>query len=259
MALRFSTALRDGINGRAALAQLLMGGEIRLFTGAQPSSADDAETGTLLCTYTLSAGARTAEVLPFASVTLSGSGGQIDTATLAGIDLIRAAVAYDTSLTITAENLALAINRARMLPGVVATSSGAVVTLTAPKGTGNAFGGVAFNVTVSGGTLAEDAPQNMSAGTDHANGLRLDVSASGVIAKLAADVWSGVAVASGTAGWFRVVGAVTDAGSSSSVLPRLDGNVGTSGANLNLSSTTITASATETISEFQLTYPAQGA
>lgn len=258
MALRFSTALRDGINGAASLAQLLNGGALRLFTGSQPSSADDAETGTLLCTYTLAAAARTNEVLPTATVTLSGSGGQIDTATLAGIDLINAAVPYNTSLTQTAEDLATAINRARLFPGVTAVGSGATVILTAPKGTGDAFGGVAFNVTVSGGTLAEDAPQNMSAGTAHANGLRFEVSASGVLAKIAADVWSGVAVASGTAGWFRVVGAQADAGASSTVLPRLDGNVGTAGANLNLSSTTITATATESISEFQLTYPAQG-
>lgn len=87
------------------------------------------------------------------------------------------------------------------------------------------------------------------------NGLELGVAASGAIAKNT-DVWSGVGLATGTAGWFRwyantvVTGAVTTTGI------RLDGSCGTSGAQLILSSVSIVLNATITIDAFSITLPA---
>ena len=88
-----------------------------------------------------------------------------------------------------------------------------------------------------------------------ANGLNLDTTLTGVIAKISADVWSGVAVATGTAGWFRLYANATDADAISTTLPRLDGSIATSGAQLNMSSTSITSGATITLDTFTITLP----
>jgi len=103
-------------------------------------------------------------------------------------------------------------------------------------------------VTVGSGAFAHAA---------EANGLEFDDEAAGVLVKCADEVWSGVGLAAGTAGWFRFVANPTDALGVSTVLPRIDGSIGTSGANLNMSSTTIAIAATYTIDTFSLTLPLQ--
>jgi hypothetical protein len=80
----------------------------------------------------------------------------------------------------------------------------------------------------------------------------------GLITKDVTQTWSGTAVATGTAGWFRYKGSVVDAGAldSSAVFLRLDGSVATSGAQMNMSSTSITSGALQTLSTFNFTVPA---
>ena len=87
------------------------------------------------------------------------------------------------------------------------------------------------------------------------NGLEFGTAASGAIAKATAETWQDLGLAAGTAGWFRFVGNATDAGAASTTLPRIDGSIGTSGADLNMSSTTITVGATYTVDSFQYTLP----
>ena len=88
-----------------------------------------------------------------------------------------------------------------------------------------------------------------------ANGLEFGDAASGAISKAAAEIWQDAGIAAGTAGWFRFIANPADAGAASTTLPRIDGSVGTSGADLNMSSTTITVGATYTIDTFTLTLP----
>ena len=102
-------------------------------------------------------------------------------------------------------------------------------------------------------TITEDAGTFVAGAFD--NGLEFGTAASGAIAKAAGETWQGVASASGTAGWFRLVANATDAGAESTTLPRIDGSIGTSGADLNLSSTSITSGQTYTIDTFSLTLP----
>ena len=83
----------------------------------------------------------------------------------------------------------------------------------------------------------------------------LVTAASGAIAKATAETWQDTGLAAGTAGYFRLVANATDAGAASTTLPRIDGSVGTSGADLNMSSTTIAVGATYTIDSFTLTLP----
>jgi len=86
------------------------------------------------------------------------------------------------------------------------------------------------------------------------NGLNFGTAADGAIPK-SSDVWSGVGVATGTAGWFRFRANDAATGTSTTAV-RFDGSVSTSGAQLNMSSTAITSGATTTIDSFTFTEPA---
>ena len=87
------------------------------------------------------------------------------------------------------------------------------------------------------------------------NGLTFAAAAGGAVSKTG--VWSFNGVAAGTAGWFRLKGNAVDAGAISTVLPRLDGSIAVSGADLNLSNIVIAVSAPNTVDTFTFTIPAQ--
>lgn len=78
--------------------------------------------------------------------------------------------------------------------------------------------------------------------------------AAGVLEKLASETWSGVNAASGTATYYRHV-AVGDTGALSTTEPRLQGLVGTVGVEMNLSSTTLTSGATQTLDFYSVQLP----
>jgi hypothetical protein len=104
-----------------------------------------------------------------------------------------------------------------------------------------------------------------SDGATASTGLTFDAPVDNVLSKAAAETWSGVATNNGTAGWFRFYQLVTNAATSltegtdddsvSKSNARLDGSVATSGGDLNISSTTITSGATQTVSSFSITQP----
>lgn len=87
-------------------------------------------------------------------------------------------------------------------------------------------------------------------------GFDWDSAASGAVAKPSGDSWTGVAVATGTAGWFRMYEDGGSPSSSSTTEARIDGTVGTSGQQLNISSTAIVSGATQTVSSATITLPA---
>lgn len=101
-------------------------------------------------------------------------------------------------------------------------------------------------ITVSSGAFTPGAATN---------GLEFGDAASGAIAKAAAETWSGVVLATGVAGWFRFYDNDYDDGADATAI-RFDGACGTSGAQLILSSTSMTAGATITIDSFSITLPA---
>jgi hypothetical protein len=86
------------------------------------------------------------------------------------------------------------------------------------------------------------------------NGLTFAAASGGAVSK--SGTWSFSGVASGTAGWFRLKGNATDAGAISTVLPRLDGSIAVSGADLNLSNLAIASGVPVTIDTFVWTQPA---
>ena len=83
-------------------------------------------------------------------------------------------------------------------------------------------------------------------------GLTFDDAVNGILKKNASEIWSGTAVATGTAGWFRLQ-SYGDPESLSETAERIDGAIATSGAELNMSNTSIEAQAVQTISLFQIT------
>jgi hypothetical protein len=87
------------------------------------------------------------------------------------------------------------------------------------------------------------------------NGLTFAAAANGAVSKTG--TWSFVGIANGTAGWFRLKGNGVDEGDASTTLPRLDGSVARSGADLNLSNIGIAIGAPTTIDSFVWTQPAQ--
>ena len=87
------------------------------------------------------------------------------------------------------------------------------------------------------------------------NGLTFAAAAAGAVAK--SGVWSFNGIAAGTAGWFRLKSNAADAGTLSTTLPRLDGSVAASGADLNLSNITIGVGSPSTIDTFTFSVPAQ--
>lgn len=255
MPLRLSTGLRNFVNSSGSMKDGLQNGQIQIYTGAQPATADTAPSGTLLATITQGSAARTAEVLATGSVTLAtGAAGSVDTITVNGVSILDAPVAYVTSLTATATLVATAINSSASNPEYTATASGAVVTIRAKRGSG--AGANSFIVTGTLTTLTATYI-NMGSGVTAVNGLKFGFSAAGVLDKHATQVWTGVAAVTGTAGWFRYVGSVADGGATDTAEAefRMDGAISTSGAQINMSNTTITAAATETVSSFPLTLP----
>jgi len=82
-------------------------------------------------------------------------------------------------------------------------------------------------------------------------GLTFGEASEGKISKTPTEVWSGVAVNAGTAQWFRL-STFNDTGGASDVEERIDGSIGTSGAELNMSNTYISQNAVQTISIFDI-------
>lgn len=263
MALRFSPAVQNYIAARGSWKCWMDNGSIQVYSGTQPATADLAATGTLLVTLTSSAGAKTNEVHSQGTLTLdSGASGSVDTFTVNSIEIMGSATAFNTSLTQTAADVALKCNRNPKNHLFHVTSSGAVITITALPGMGTLPNGwvVAATYTTIAGTAANMGSGGAAtAGVLAVNGLRLDYNAAaGVITKDITQTWSGTAVATNTAGWFRYKGSVVDADAldSSAIFLRMDGNISTSGANLNMSSTAITSGALQTLSTFSFTIPA---
>ena len=103
-----------------------------------------------------------------------------------------------------------------------------------------------LEISISSGTFTPASP---------VNGLNFGDSVAGVINKSSSEIWSGVGLVNGTAGWFRFYSNARTTGSSA-VAVRFDGACATSGGQLNMSSTSIVSGATTTIDSFNVTLPA---
>lgn len=91
------------------------------------------------------------------------------------------------------------------------------------------------------------------------SGINFDTAAvAGVLVKAPAETWNGTNAASGVAAFYRHVGPGDDA-LASSTEPRLQGNVGVSGSDLNLTAgTTLTSGIVTPVDSYSIELPAGG-
>jgi len=259
MAIRQSTGLMDFLVQHGSYKKAFEGGKLKIYTGTQPASADSPMTGTLLCTVTLASGARTEEVCSCGTVELTGgASGNVSAITVNDVEVLGATITYTTSLTVTAALIAAQINAYQSVPKYRATSSGAVITIKAMPGTGtgpNSYVVATTASTITKTDTAFGAGGAAVAGVAGVNGLTFGTVSAGILSKSSA-TWSGVNAATGTAGCFRLESTEADANGTSTTAIRLDGSVGTSGSDLNLSSTSLTSGATHTQTQFDIKVPA---
>lgn len=255
MTTRLSTGLRDFMLAGGSLRQAFTGGILEVRTGGQPGSANDAPVGTKLVTFSANAGAWTAETPAVGSIELTGgAGGSVNTLTVGGMNILDAAVPYAGSLAATAVALAAALNLSALNRDFVAEAVGTTVTLTTRVGRALQYTGAAIAATLTTITASYAA---MAGGAAAVNGLAFGTTTSAILAKHPTQIWSGVAGASGSAGWFRLKSALADADGSSASLIRLDGSIAAAGGNLIMSPTTMVAGATHTLASFNPTIPAE--
>lgn len=102
------------------------------------------------------------------------------------------------------------------------------------------------------------------ANADGATGLTFDaIVTAGTLPKAAAEVWSGTAIANGTAGWFRFQALDTNkattesnADSGGAGTANVDGSIAVSGGDLTMSNVTVSTGALQTVTAFNFVMPA---
>lgn len=260
MPLKISTCLKKtmfrSLLGSAVGSLSLRDGRIGIYTGTQPASADAALTGSLLGVVTKSAGEYSPGVYQTAdddnvcasqsvtsgvNMTLNGAGagtlgvGYFVTITSAGTEDLRTA-----NFRITGTN-----NDDETIVEYIDGGNNATVY------TSNQFK-----------TVTEIYPRkpaafssNVKVGYAITNGLVGSVNSSAVLGKNPAQTWQVKWIANGTAGYFRWMGDDADDGSLSTNYPRIDGNIGTAGAIMNLSNLTAVIGAIATVDSVALTWP----
>lgn len=262
MAWRVSASLRNAMLKHGSLKHIMSNMVLKVYTGAQPTTADAAPTGTLLCTYSNSSGALTREVRAQGKVTFSGT---VAAATCTGITVNSLEIMGSTFTDSTgvladfATGVAAIINNNPKNQLYDAVPAAGVVTLTARPGLGDTVNGHAVVSSVTTITKADVNIGSLTAGITCVNGLQWGDAAAGILQKHPTQIWSGLVTGVGTqsAGWFRLEAAVTDAGGAdaSEAIRRLDGLVATSAAELNMASVSFVNGATKTISDFAVTFP----
>jgi hypothetical protein len=265
MALVYSTKLDEFLTGHGSMKAALEGGSMELWSGDAPATADAAATGTKLVTITLGSAALTAETRATFTLTLAaGASGSLDTVTVDGYEVMGSSVAFDTDLTTTATAVAAQIQKnVGPILGWTATSSGAIVTVSAPHNSGTAFNGktvattqTTLTIQINGTSSTTVGGAGATAGVAAANGLTYDTITAGTLTKTG--TWSGTVLATGVVGYFRILGSVADDDSLDSSpfsYIRIQGTCGTSGADYNMATTSLTLSATHTVDTFSLALP----
>ena len=243
MATRLSTGLRNGMTGNNSYPTALVTGTTYAFEdGTGTDGADritDSGSGFVAAGYTvgmyISVAGSTSNNISGDKISAVAAGYiEVPAATLtteaAGDQVIIGAGAGGGSLDELLRN------------GVIDIYSGAQPTTADAAETGTKL----CRITLSSGAFTPGTATN---------GLNLGTAASGVVSKETAEVWSGVGLAAGTAGWFRYYANDVTTGASTSAV-RFDGVCGVGTGELRLSSLTVAVGATITVDSGSITQPA---
>lgn len=251
MAVKLSTGLRNALLSGQELRKIFEDSVIKIYTGTAPATADDAATGTLLVPISkashILAGGEVSTAKEATVLIDDHASGAVNSIVINSVTFTNTNTPDQTHIQIAAA-LALAINNDPVVGLVVEAHAAGTNTIYVFS----RIKGLTFTITTAGGgtpILTDNAVANVDEDT-----LNFGAAVLGIISKNS-DVWSGVAVAPGTAGYFRQVKS-DDTGVSSATEPRLQGNVATSGQEMTLSSTTIATGATQTIDAASITMPA---
>jgi hypothetical protein len=259
MTIRRSTKLVNDLALGYGVRELLHDGRIFIYSGAQPTDADTAPSGTLLMTFTESGNSYTDATRALATIAIGGSAtGTIATIKVGGMgfNLLSAAVDFTTSATVTAGLIADNINALQNPLNIVAVASTTNVLLYTPYWLGAEANGLTFATTTTG-SLTATSSGSFASGVTAVNGINFgETVTDGQISKESA-TWQAEAVASGTAGWFRFIacGSTVDGVADEDI--RFDGNVGTSNADLIISTTAVVSGAIHTVSTAPITEPTE--
>lgn len=266
MAGILSTGAINFITGQGSFREMLKDCVLSVWSGTAPTTADAAATGTLLCTYTKASGACTGVYADAFSVpetdkvvfTDHDDGETYDIHVT--VDGVLTSVNFTMStagigghtLILAAQEFARQCN---LIPGVMAISDGVDTVYVRPR-----VGGLAITVADgAGGTaVAPTITEPVTLSRAGINTLQFGPPTAGVISKTA-DVWSGVVLATGVAGYFRFHNPVDTASGQvlSTTACRYQGAIATSGLEGTLTNTTLTVSATSTIDTATITLPIQ--
>ena len=265
MAQLYSTCLVNLLTGGRTLRSILDNFTIRILSGAAPASADAAETGTLLCilsnasAYAAAPGATAQPISDdwFFTVPVGPTAGKSVKVAIS-VDGVNATYTYgitgnDGSTGGTApclNRIANMITQA-LIPveamGFSGPADTAVIVRPQVRGLGMTL--------VDGGGDDTITPTHRQTATRPGT-LQFGPPVAGLISKLAADAITGLNLATGVAGYFRIV-QVGDTGllDSAYINVRIQGSVGTSGADMNFDSVQFNDGATSTLTGLSIQEP----
>jgi hypothetical protein len=255
MALKLSTKLRTALLSGHDLRSIFDDCVIQIWgeTTTIPSTADAATTGSLLVTITKSGASVTAGEVSIAQestfVVTSHGISEIWNFKINGNSY-----SYDNSIdagdaTAVAAKIAEVFNRSGE---PVWASTGGTATIYIRS----SIRGLAFTFTFESSTGTGTGPSTPIANST-ADTLRFGAAVDGSISK-DASIWTGKAALTGTARYFRIVTS-SDTGVDDTInklFPRLQGTVGTTAADMIVTSPTITKDSDQTIDAASLTLPA---
>lgn len=235
MAIRFSTGLRHMLYKHMSLKEVFHDGVIRIYTGTQPVSADNAVpvNSTLLVSLTKDgenfvAGERSIQQITELTIVSQAAG--IYTVTIGNDNHSYVSGGGESSIAI-ASKLSLIIDYESDVVSAIAVPGAPKILLRAR------FGGVAFTVTTDINRITKDD----RVANYRAAGIQWGSIVNNMLHKESGD-WKGIVAAGGLAGWFRIYGNAMDAGGVSTTLPRIDGSVSSTSGDMILRSTQLSVS-----------------
>lgn len=259
MAIRRTTKLINELVKGFSVRDLLRDGRIAVYSGSQPSDADDAPTGTKLLEFTENGNTFSAATASLVAIAIGGSAtGAITSITVGGMgfNLLSEEVAFTTSAAATTALIVDNINAYKNPLNIRAEVSTSNVILFCPDWVGVGGNGLTF-ATSTTGSLTATSSGTFASGVNAVNGVNFSETVTGGTLSKDSVTWQGTGLSTGTAGWFRFVAGGSTESDAGSGEVRFDGTVGTSNADMIISATTITTDAVYTISTGTIIEPAE--
>lgn len=262
MAEKLSTGLRNRLLDGWSWRKCFQDAIINVYSGTPPASADDAVTGVLLLKLTKASGAVAASarstpgswklVIPDqhgegATIKLSINLGAAGAVTYTYTNTPDAGTAEQVMA-----KVAVMLND---IPGLHAIHGGAGITdparVVLVQGS---IDGEDVHIADAGGTITVTPTEIVEAA--RINTIHFNAAASGAMAKKTGETWSGVVLASGVAGYYRMVQTSDDGGSSATAI-RKQGAISTGGQELTMTNTSLVLGVTHTVDSYSINQPAE--